>query len=57
MPEVRVGPLVFEYDESTRYVGVGDGQVLKGTFELDPLDWHHFVEATGGLETVEKEGS
>lgn len=39
MSEVKIGPLVLEYDEDTRYLGVGNGEELLGTAEIDPETW------------------
>lgn len=56
--ELQIGPLHFEYDATTNYLGISnvgvsnDGE-LYGTAEVRPEDWDAFAEAVKG----EKEAS
>lgn len=43
--ELTIGPLHFEYDPKTRYLGIGNGEELYGTAEITVETWEGFVAA------------
>lgn len=47
MTKVKIGSLVFEYDPTTRYLGIGNGEELLGTAEVDQETWDEFELAAG----------
>jgi hypothetical protein len=52
--ELTIGPLHFEYDPKTRYLGIGNGDELYGTAEVSPEDWAGFRDAAKELKEDEK---
>lgn len=52
--EVTIGPVTFEYDERSRFVGVvKGGEELDGTFECSPETWEAFAEAAEDKDVPE----
>jgi hypothetical protein len=54
MTELTIGPLVFEYDERSRFVGVAptEGELV-GTFECDPETWESFAAVAADKDVPE----